>query len=235
MVLRLASKRLISLCFATLLSVPVMAVAPNHPVIGTIVQSSGATLSGIAVPSQGTLVTDAVLNTASGGSAWVRFSPDLQAGLSEETSVSFDNADGYISAHLSSGTVAAKSSGKQELVVDTRGFRIEPAQGKAQGKAVYVVALLPDNTTIVSARRGNVAVTETSSGKKHLVPEGHYAKISSAPAATPGQAGAAAAASPGLLNSTPVLFAIGLGSGLGVGFGVAEGPLGLSPASPSAP
>lgn len=232
MAMQLASKRLISLCFVTLLSASLMAVAPNHPVIGTIMQSVGATLSGIALPSQGTLVTDAVLSTAQGGSAWVRFSADLQAGLSEQTSVSFDTAGGQIWAHLSSGTIAAKSVGNETLAVETSRLKVGPAQGKA----VYVVALLADSTTIVSARRGNVAVTETSSGKKHLIPEGHYARISNAPAAAPAQGGAAAAAaSPGLLNSTPVLFAIGVGSGLGIGFGVAEGPLGLSPASPSAP
>jgi hypothetical protein len=127
--------------------------------------------------------------------------------------------------------MAAKSSGNETLVVETPRFKIEPAHDQA----VYIVAMLPGDTTIVSARQGNLAVTETNSGKKHIVPEGHYAKISNAPGGVPGQAGApAAAAPPGLLNNAPVLFAIGVGAGIGVGFGIAEGPLGL-PASPSAP
>jgi len=127
--------------------------------------------------------------------------------------------------------MAVKSSGNETLVVETPKFKIEPAQDQA----VYIVAMLAGGTTIVSARRGNLAVTETNSGKKHVVPEGHYAKISKAPGAVPGQAGApAASAPPGLLNSAPVLFAIGVGAGIGVGFGIAEGPLGL-PASPSGP
>ena len=225
-------KHLTRLSLLTILTSPLLLAAASQPVIGSIVKSSHATLAGVTVPGQGTLTTGAVLSTAKGGSAWVRFSSDTQAGLSEETSVRFSGADGRVSAKLSSGTMAAKSSGNETLVVETPRFKIEPAQGKA----VYIVAMLPGNTTIVSARLGNLAVTETNSGKKHLVPAGHYAKISNAPAGVPGQAGApAAGAPPGLLSNAPALFAISVGAGIGVGFGIAEGPLSLPTASPSAP
>lgn len=224
-------KQLIRLSLLTLLTSPLLLVAASQPVIGSIVNSSHATLAGVTVRGQGTLTTGAVLSTAKGGSALVRFSADAQAGLSGETSVRFSSADGRVSAKLSSGTMAAKSAGNETLVVETPRFKVEPAQNQA----LYIVAMLPGGTTIVSARQGNLAVTDTNSGKKHFVPQGHYAKISNAPGAVPGQAGApVAAAPPGLLNSAPVLIAIGVGSGLGVGFGIAEGPLGL-PASPSAP
>jgi hypothetical protein len=226
------SKRLIPLVAATLLSVSALALAANGEGIGTIVRSSRANLSGVAVPGEGTLTAGALLSTDKGGSAWVRFSAETQAGLSEGTSVRFETASGHVLAQLSSGTMAAKSSGKSPLVVETPRFTVEPAEGKA----VYVVALLPDDTTIVSARQGDVSVTEGKSGKKHFLPAGHYAKISNAPAGTPAQAGSAAAgAAPGLLNDTPLVFAISVGAGLGTGFGIAEGPLGVGPASPSAP
>lgn len=232
------NRKLIIFALSTLFLAPYLMGAGNQEVIGTIVKSYRASLAGITIPDQGTLTTNAVLSTTKGGSAWVRFSKNTQAGLSEHTSVRFRSERNGVVGKISSGTIAAKSVGKDALVIETPKFRIEPAPGR---QALYMVAMLSDNTTIISARRGNLAVTDTRSGKRYLVPEDHYAKISNAPAGTPGQAAApsgqagAAAAPPGLLNSTPVIFALSLGSGMAVGFGVAEGPLGLGSASPSAP
>ena len=229
---QIRSKRLALLGAATVFVVSAFALGGSTEVVGTVVRSSGATLSGVAIPGQGTLTADAILKTEKGGSAWVRLSSDTQVGLSENTSVRFDTVGNRVSALLSSGTIAANSSEKKPLVVETPKIRIEPAAGKA----VYIVALLRGDTTIVSARQGDISVTETASEKKHLVPAGHYAKISNAPAATPAQSGGTTAAAPaGLLNDTPLVFAISVGAGFGIGFGVAEGPLGVSSASPSAP
>jgi hypothetical protein len=232
MLSHIASKRLIPLVGATILSPSAIALAVSAEVIGTVVRSSRATMAGVAIPGQGTLTAHALLSTETGGSIWVRFSPENQAGLSEDTSVRFETVGGRVSAQLSSGTIAAKSSGKDALVVETPRLRVEPAEGQA----VYVVALLRDNTTIVSARQGDISITEVNSERKHLVPAGHYARISNAPAGTPAQAGDTAAAVPaGLLNDTPLVFVISVGAGFGIGFGIGEGPLGAGPASPSAP
>lgn len=229
-----ANRKMMFLALATLFSIPFLSVAANPEVLGTVVKSSQATLAGVTIPGQGTLTSDAVLSTAKGGSAWVRFSDNTQAGLSEQTSVRFRSDGDMVLGHISSGAIAAKSLGQKALVIETPNFKIEPTPG---GRVLYVVAMLPDNSTIVSARRGNVEVTETASRKKHLVPEGHYARISNAAAGAPGQAGGApaAAAPSGLLTSGPLIMAISVGAGFTIGFGVGEGPLGLSAASPSAP
>ena len=234
MLTQFRSKRLILSSLLAVFSALGLTGAANQSVIGTIVSSSGATVSGIAVPGQGTLTSNDTLTTAKGGSAWVRVSPEISVGLSQNTSVRFSESAGQISALLSSGAVAARNTGDHAVVVETSNLKIEPAQGQS----VYVVALLPNHTTVISARRGDVVVEEASSARKHLVAQGHYARISNAPSSESGQAGTgsgATAASGGILNSAPVLFAIGVGAGVGIGFGIAEGPLGLGPASPSAP
>lgn len=232
MLFHLTSKQLIALVIvAALLALSGRAVAANPKVLGTIISSSRATISGVAIPGGGTLTADDLLSTAKGGSALVRFSPATQADLSGDTSVRFAAAGGRVSALLSSGTMVARSSGKDALVVETARFMVEPAERNT----VYVVALLPNDTMIVSARQGDISVTETNSGKKHFVSAGHYAKISDAPAGTPAQ-GAAGGVSAGLLNNTPLVFAISVGTGVGTGVGIAEGPLGVAAnPSPTAP
>lgn len=232
MLIHPTSKRAILFAVATLLSLAPLAVAAGTEEIGTIVRSSRATLSAVPILGQGTLTADGLVSTGKGGSAWVRFSAETQAGLSESTSVRFGTAGGHVSARLSSGTMAAKSLGRDPLVVETPRFTVRPAEGKA----VYVVALLPDNTAVVWARQGDICVTEMNPLKKHLVRADHYAKISSAPAGMPPQARNPAGAAPtGLLNDTPLVFVISVGAGVATGFGIGEGILGVGPASPSAP
>lgn len=226
------SNRSIPLTVAIVLSLAPLADAACNEAIGTIVRSSRATVSGVPIPDGGNLIADDLVRTEKGGDASVRFSAETQARLSEDTSVRFDSFDGQVSARLSSGTIAAESSGKCPLTVETQKFRVEPAEVKA----TYVVALLGANTALVSARQGDLSVTEMKSGTKHLVRAGHYARISNAPAPTPPQVSTGAAAAPaGLLNDTPLVFAISVGAGFGIGFGIGEGPLGAGPASPSHP
>jgi hypothetical protein len=231
-----------------------LALANDHPaskagklaegvVIGKVVSSSGAVLNGVAAPADSTLTSGSTLKTAERGTALVKFSSDSQASLGERTSVSFQGKTGRVIAEVTSGAVAARSPGKDVLVLETARYTVEPA---GAGPAVYGVTMLPNKNTEVVARRGPVAIIEKTSGAKYVLREGHYAEVAGAgvalpapPAAQPqGQAApaAAAAAPPGLLNSTPFVLVVSLGAGMGTAFGVAEGPLAPSgPASPSAP
>lgn len=168
---------------SSLSSGPVVAGA-EHAIIGKVVASSGASLGGVAIPDGGTITTGDLLSTAKGSSALVKFTASLQASLSEGTSVSFRAAPGYLSAEMSSGTIMIQRFGGKVLVVQTPKFRIEPA---GQGGAVYIVAVLPDKTTAVVARRGKISITEMSSGRSYLLPEGHNAVMAASFSGFPAQ------------------------------------------------
>ncbi len=75
--------------------------------------------------------------------------------------------------------------GQDALIVKTPKYRIEPAE---QGKAIHVVAVLPDESTVVAARSGGVSITEISSGQRYVLPEGKYAAIPASSVGVPGQA-----------------------------------------------
>ncbi|HEV2426193.1 MAG TPA: FecR domain-containing protein [Terriglobia bacterium] len=217
----------------------------DRAVIGKIINSSGTFLNGVALPVEGTLTSGSTLKTEEHGTAQVRFSADTQVTLGERTSVSFESNAGRVVAEVASGSIAAWDPGKNALVLETTRYTIEPAGGPA----TYGVTMLPDKNTEVVARRGPVAITEKSSGRKYVLAEGHYAEVAGAgvpPSGQPqAQAGAATtaattagtAAPTGLLASGPAMFVISVGAGVGVGLGVAEGPLSEPgpPASPSAP
>ena len=227
-------QKVVSTLCAMTLGMTVLALA-NAPGVGLIIRSTNASEDGTAIPEQGSVTSGSTLRTTASGSALVEFSLGTQVNLSENTSVSFRSEPGQLVAELSLGTLGAKSVGDKTLIVRTRDLQIEPVN---QGKAIYVVAMQPDNTAIVSARQGPVSITQRSSSQKFVLTEGHYAKLSDAPAGTPAQQAGSAIPPPtptGILSKTPVLFAIGVGAGVAIGFGVGEGALGTGPASPSAP
>jgi hypothetical protein len=234
-----------------------LALANDHPegsagkvagpaVIGEVVSSSGAVLNGLTALADGILTSGSTLKTAERGTALVKFSADTQATLGERTSVSFQGKVGRVIAEVTSGTIAARAAGKDTLVLETPRYTIKPA---GAGTAIYGVAMLPGKNTEVVARRGPVSITEKTSGARYVLKEGHYAEVAGAgvtppagepqgqgQAPSPAPAAAAAGAPPGLLSSTPFVFVLSVGAGVGTGFALAEGPLAPSgPASPSSP
>jgi len=217
---------------AVVLLLTVVATAAG-PGVGEIIRSSNTSINGVAVPVQGTVTPGAVLKTAADGSALVQFSTETQINLSGNTSVSFRTDDNRLTAEMSAGTVGAKSLGKDPLAVETPQFRIEPSMQKA----IYVVALLPDQTTIVSARQGSVTVVQKASGEKYVVSEGRYARVASGdppvpPEPTPRQAGGPPK---GLGNSPTKLIILSAGAGVGLALILAYTVLEPAPISPSAP
>jgi hypothetical protein len=159
-----------------------LSAADRGRILGGIVASEGVTVAGVPIPSEGTIFAGDVLRTPKGGTARVSFSPASRANIAEETSVRFGYAGANPLAQLSSGTIVTTRFDKDGLIVETPKYRVEPAE---QGKAVYVVAVLPDAGTVVTARSGGVSITEISSGRRYVLPEGKYASIAAASAGVP--------------------------------------------------
>jgi hypothetical protein len=172
-----SGQKVVSALGAMTLGITVLALADASEG-GLIIRSTNASVDGTAVPEQGSVTLGSTLRTAASGSALVAFSLGTQVNLQENTSVSFRSEPGQLVAELSSGTLGAKSVGDETLIVRTHDLRIEPADG---GKAIYVVAMHPDNTVIVSGRQGPVLITQRSSSQKFVLTEGYYAKVADAP------------------------------------------------------
>jgi hypothetical protein len=69
-------------------------------------------------------------------------------------------------------------------VVKTSTYRVEP---QGEGRAEFLVALLPDKRTIVEAQHGKVTITETRSGESYTLAEGLRAEIPASATGFPGQ------------------------------------------------
>ena len=73
---------------------------------------------------------------------------------------------------------------KDAFVVKTSTYKVEPT---GEGSAKFLVALLPDKTTIVEAQHGKVAITTTRSGESYTLAEGFRAEIMAAVTGFPGR------------------------------------------------
>lgn len=201
--------------------------------VGEIVRSSDASLDGVTVPEHGTVTPGSTLATGEHGSALVQFSPDTQINLLGKTSISFRTGSNTLTAKMSAGTIGVRSFGAEPVLVETPGYQIGPA---AQAGALYVVAMLPEWTTIVSARRGSISIVQKSSGEKYVLSEGHYAKVADGPQPAPPQTTAQGPGNPppALLGSSAA-FILGVGSGVGVAVVLDKTVLAPPTVSPSAP
>jgi len=122
----------------------------------------------------GTVLEEDLLRTGKGGRALVSFSPTTRAALSEETSVRFRTVQGALAAEISSGTLVAEKQGQEGLAVQTPRYQVKPT---GPGKATYLVAVLPDETTVVAAEYLPAIIVEVSSGESYTLASGQYAVI----------------------------------------------------------
>lgn len=216
---------------ATLVMTTLMTAAPAG--VGEIVRSSDASLNGVTIPESGTVTPGSTLATGERGNALVQFSPDSQINLLGKTSVSFRSDPDKLTAEMSSGTIGVRSFGTEPVQVETQGYKIGPA---ASAGAIYVVAMLPNWTTIVSARRGSVSIEQRSSGQKYVLAEGHYAKVADGPQAAPPQTAAQGPGGPPpALLGPSAAFLLGVGAGVGVAVVLDLTVLAPPTVSPSAP
>jgi ferric-dicitrate binding protein FerR (iron transport regulator) len=160
---------------------PAMARTPI--VVGKVVNSTHATVEGSELLSNGTILSGDAVNVGEGGSVLLSFSPTGRATLAAATNVRFSNAKGSIEATLLAGTLAVQKEKKDAFVVKMSTYKVEP---QGEGKSEFMVALLPDKSTLIRAQHGNVAITETVSGERVMLPEGLLAEIPAA-AGVPGQ------------------------------------------------
>jgi ferric-dicitrate binding protein FerR (iron transport regulator) len=163
-----------------------VALGGTPDVVGKVIRSSNATVEGSALLSNGTILSGDAVNVGEGGSLVLRYSPTGRAALTASTQVRFSGANGNIVAQLLSGTLAVERENRDAFVVKTSTYRVEP---QGEGKAEFVVALMPDNRTLVEAQHGKVAITETKSGETYTLAEGLLAQIPAPAVASPSQEG----------------------------------------------
>ncbi len=155
------------------------------PVMGRVVPTSGVVLEGILLNNEDAVRSGDLLTTSRAASALIRFSASSQADVLEKSSIRFrQDAAGNPLARISYGEMLATAAGKNTVVVETPRYRVEPAK---QSKVIYFVGVLPDKSTIVAARQGDVSIREIRSGKNYLLTQGLYIRIDAAAAGLPGQ------------------------------------------------
>jgi ferric-dicitrate binding protein FerR (iron transport regulator) len=154
-------------------------------VVGEAVNSSNATVEGGALLPHCAIFSGDAVKVGEGGSVLLSFPRKGQASLAGSSQARFSSAEGNIVAQLLAGTVAIKRENKYPFVVKTSRYRVE---SKGDAMAEFLVALLPDNRTIVEAQHGKLAITETRSGESYPLAEGFLAEIPATAAEVPGQA-----------------------------------------------
>ncbi len=145
------------LAMFTGLSVFALAMGGTPDVVGKVVRSANATVEGSTLLSNGTILSGEAVNVGEGGSVLLSYSPTGRAVLSPATQVRFSSAKGNIVAQLLSGTLAVARENKDVFMVKTSTYSVEP---RGEGRAEFLVALLPDKRTIVETQHGKVAITE---------------------------------------------------------------------------
>jgi hypothetical protein len=158
------------------------AVAGAPAVVGKVVRSSHATVDGGALLSNGTILSGEAVTVGEDGVVVLNYSPTGRAALTGSTSVRFTGARGNVEAQLLSGTLAVEKQNNDAFVVKTSTYKIEP---RGEGRAEFVVALLPDKRATVEAQHGRVVITETRSGEAYTLLEGQAAQIPATPPAPP--------------------------------------------------
>jgi hypothetical protein len=153
--------------------------------VAPVESTNGVAIAGAPARTHDALFAGDVLSTFEGASALVRFSSLSQATVLQESSVQFQlDPGGRPVAKISSGTVSARAVGKKILIIQTAKYTVEPDE---ENTAVYLVSVLPDQRTIVEARRGNVSITERRSGEAYMLKAGQYILIDASAAGLPGQ------------------------------------------------
>jgi hypothetical protein len=182
------SKRRLPTVAASMLALCCLAIRPGQAgegwkLVGKVVWSKGASLGGVALPSEGTILTRDILDVGKGGRAVVSFSPTARAALAEQSAVRFGIDSGHVAAQILSGTIAVEEARTDGVAVKTSKYSIGPQSSEVE----YFVALMPDRSTLVGSRHGKVTITETGSGKSYTLAEGLYAEIPASATGVPAQ------------------------------------------------
>jgi hypothetical protein len=153
-------------------------------VVGKVVRSSNATVGGNRLLPNGTILSGDAVTVGEDGLVLLSYSATGRAVLAGSTSVRFSSAKGNVVAQLISGTLAVEKQNQDAFVVKTSTYSIEP---QGDGRAEFVVALLPDKRATVETQHGKVVITEARSGESYTLAEGLVAQIPAPPPQSPAQ------------------------------------------------
>ena len=151
-------------------------------VVGKVVRSSNATVDGSTLLPNGTILSGDAVTVGQDGLVLLSYSPTGRAVLAGSTSVRFSSAKGNVVAQLISGTLAVEKQNQDAFVVQTSTYSIAP---QGDGRAEFVVALLPDKRATVETQHGKVVITEALSGETYTLAEGLVAQIPAPPPKSP--------------------------------------------------
>jgi hypothetical protein len=228
-----------SLC-AILFTLP-HAGAAGRPIVGELVRSAGTTVNGATVLDGQNLVAGDTLRIGRGGSAFLRFTQGAQVSLSDRAALTVSGTRDEVSVRLTAGSLLAEQLGTKPIQVETAKCQVSAAK---PGRAVYVVAIVPSQGTLVESHQGAVSVTQIASGKIFIVQPGHNTLLADAagqekeggeeaPGKPAGQAPAQPAAKAKHSNAGIIAVVVAGGAAAGVGLALAGGK--GAPASPSGP
>ena len=160
------------------------ATAGTPAVVGKVVRSSNATVDGNRLLPNGTVLSGDAVTVGENGLVLLSYSPTGRAVLAGSTSVRFSSAKGNVVAQLISGTLAVEKQNQDAFVVKTSTYSIAP---QGDGRAEFVVALLPDKRATVETQHGKVVITEAGSGETYTLAEGLVAQIPAPQPKSPAQ------------------------------------------------
>ena len=165
---------ILGLVIYTVFSAFARATGGMPAVVGKVVRSTNATVDGNQLLPNGTVLSGDAVTVGEDGLVLLSYSPTGRAVLAGSTSVRFSSAKGNVVAQLISGTLAVEKQTQDAFVVKTSTYSIEP---QGDGRAEFVVALLPDKRATVETQHGKVVITESRSGETYTLAEGLVAQI----------------------------------------------------------
>src|ERR1017187_8071768 len=185
-IMRIRQQRLLifGLVMFTGFSAFALAAGGMPAVVGKVVRSSNATVDGSTLLTHGTILFGDAVTVGQDGLVLLSYSPTGRAVLAGSTSVRFSSAKGNVVAQLISGTLAVEKQTQDAFVVKTSTYSIEP---QGDGRAEFVVALLPDQRATVETQHGKVVITEARSGETYTLAEGLVAQIPAPAPSSPTQ------------------------------------------------
>jgi hypothetical protein len=182
---RFFCKQVSCVILCTALLAPVASAGGPRQLVAPVEATNGVAIAGVPAQTHDALFAGDVLSTSEGASALIRFSPLTQATVLQASSVQFElDSVGRPVAKISSGTVSARVSTAKMVIIQTAKYMVEPEKDSA---AVYLVGVLPNQRTIVAARRGDVSITEARSGETYVLRAGRYIVVDASALGLPGQ------------------------------------------------
>lgn len=153
--------------------------------VGLVESSDGVAIAGMPARSRDAVFSGESLDTSAAARALVRFRDRSQANILQDSSIRFGiNAAGRPLARISSGMVMMRAVGARQPVIETAKYRV---QADDPAHSIYLVGILPDQSTVVAARRGAVSIEEVQSKESYVLTAGHYVLIEPFASGLPGQ------------------------------------------------